>query len=76
VQDVLRIRAHLRRQHTAQVLSVQNLIVRNTKVHFGAKRIDAFTPSELARMLPNAEQVLAVTSSLAVWRPQGSVGLH
>src|SRR5215475_7409224 len=64
--DLLRKRAHLVRQHTAQVLSVQNLMVRNTGVRFGAKRIDEFTPSELARMLLNAEQVLAVTSSLAV----------
>jgi transposase len=66
VRDVLRKRAHLRRQHTAQVLSVQNLMVRNTGVRFGAKRVAAFTPSELVRMLPNAEHVLAVTSSLAV----------
>jgi transposase len=66
VRDLLRKRAHLVRQHTAQVLSVQNLMVRNTGVRFGAKRIDEFTPSELARLLPNAEQVLAVTSSLAV----------
>jgi transposase len=66
VRDVLRKRAHLVRQHTAQVLSVQNLMVRNTGVHFGAKRIAAFTPAELARLLPNAEHALAVTSSLAV----------
>jgi transposase len=66
VRDLLRKRAHLVRQHTAQVLSVHNLMVRNTGVRFGAKRIDEFTPSELARILPNAEQVLAVTSSLAV----------
>jgi transposase len=65
-RDVLRKRAHLVRQHTAQVLSVHNLMVRNTGVRFGAKRIEEFTPSELARLLPNAEQVLAVTSSLTV----------
>src|ERR687895_505568 len=66
VRDILRKRAHLVRQHTAQALSVQNLMVRNTGVRFGAKRIDAFTPSELARLLPNTEHVLAITSSLAV----------
>jgi transposase len=66
VRDLLRKRAHLVRQHTAQVLSVQNLLVRNTAVRFGAKRIVELTPSELATMLPNAEHVLAVTSSLAV----------
>src|SRR6266446_3953615 len=60
VRDLLRKRAHLVRQHTANVLSVQNIMARNTGVRFGAKRIDEFTPSELARMLPNTEQVLAV----------------
>jgi len=66
VRDLLRKRAHLVRQHTANVLSVQNLMVRNTGARFGAKRIDEFTPAELAGILPEAEQVLAVTSSLAV----------
>lgn len=66
VRDLLRKRAHLVRQRTAQVLSVQNLMVRNTGVRFGVKRIDELTPSELEAMLPNAEQVLAITSSLAV----------
>lgn len=66
VRDLLRKRTHLVRQHTAQVLSVQNLLVRNTGGRFGANRIEALTPSELASLLPNTEQVLAVTSSLAV----------
>src|SRR5687768_9114521 len=48
LRDLLRKRGHLVRQHTAQVLSVHNLMVRNTGVRFGAKRIDEFTPSELA----------------------------
>src|SRR5262247_2145984 len=66
VRDLLRKRAHLVRQHTAQVLSVHNLLVRNTGVRFSVKRIQELTKQELARMLPNAEHVLAVTSSLAV----------
>jgi len=33
VRDVLRKRAHLVRQHTAQILSVQNLMARTTPVH-------------------------------------------
>jgi transposase len=41
-------------------------MVRNPGVRFGAKRIAAFTPSARARLLPNAEPVLAVTSRLAV----------
>src|SRR6516225_11765991 len=57
VRDLLRKRAHLVRQHTANVLSVQNIIVRNTGVRFGAKRIEEWMPSELVRMLSNPEQV-------------------
>ena len=54
------------RQHTANVLSVQNLLTRNTGARFGAKRIDELTPSELEGVLPEAAQILAVTRSLAV----------
>jgi len=66
VRDVLRKRAHLVRQHTANVLSVQNILVRNTGARFSAKRIHALTREELERLLPEADQVLAVTSSLAL----------
>src|SRR6266566_5004390 len=55
VRDLLRKRAHLVRQHTANVLSVQNIMARNTGSRFGAKRIDEFTPAELAGILPEAE---------------------
>jgi transposase len=41
-------------------------MVRNPGVRFGAKRSDECTPSERARLLPHAEQVLAVTSRVAV----------
>jgi hypothetical protein len=58
VRDLLRKRAPLGRQRTAQVLSGQNLMVRNTGVRCGVKRIDELTPSDLAALLPNAEQVL------------------
>jgi hypothetical protein len=33
VRDVLRKRAHLVRQHTANVLSVQNILARNTVLY-------------------------------------------
>jgi transposase len=54
------------RQQTANVLSRQNIIVRNTGVRLSAKRIHEFTKAELQGMLPEADQILAVTSSLAV----------
>ena len=66
VRDVLRKRAHLVRQHTANVLSVQNILARNTGMRFSAKRIHEFTKADLKGLLPEADQVLAVTSSLAV----------
>jgi transposase len=66
VRDVLRKRSHLVRQQTANVLSLQNIIVRNTGVRLSAKRIHELTQDELQGMLPEADQVLAVTSSLAV----------
>jgi transposase len=66
VRDVLRKRSHLVRQQTATVLSLQNIIVRNTGVRLSAKRIHAVTLEEIERLLPEPEQVLAVTSSLAV----------
>jgi len=66
VRDVLRKRAHLVRQHTANVLSVQNLLARNTGLRFSAKRIHEFTKADLEGLLPEPNQVLAVTSSLAL----------
>jgi transposase len=66
VRDLLRKRAHLVRQHTSNVLSVQNIMVRNTGVRLSVKRIRALTKQELEALLPEVDQVLAVTSSLAV----------
>ena len=66
VRDVLRTRAHLVRQHTSNGLSVQNILVRNTGVRFGVKQMHKVSKKDLVSLLPAAEQVLAVTSSLAI----------
>jgi len=66
VRDLLRKRAHLVRQHTAHVLSVQNIMVRNTGARLRIKRIRELPPPELKGLLPEVDQSLAVTSSLAV----------
>ena len=66
VRDVLRKRAHLVRQHTAHVLSVHNILARNTGMRFSAKRMHACTKADLESLLPEVSQVLAVTSSLAL----------
>src|ERR687888_726464 len=66
VRDLLRKRAHLVRQHTANVLSVPNILARNTGMRFSAKRIQELTMQELQSLLAEEAQVLAVTSSLRV----------
>src|SRR2546430_10624714 len=66
VRDLLRKRAHLVRQHTANVLSVQNIMARNTGGRFSVKRIQELTKRELATLMTEETQVLAVTSSLVV----------
>ena len=66
VRDLLRKRTHLVRQHTANVLSVQNILVRNTGARLSVKRLRELTKREIERLLPEADQILAVTSSLAV----------
>src|SRR6516162_8463919 len=66
VRDLLRKRAHLVRQHTANVLSVQNILARNTGSRFSVKRIQELTKQELTTWLAEETQVLAVTSSLMV----------
>src|SRR5215471_17349530 len=66
VRDLLRKRAHLVRQHTANVLSVQNILVRNTGTRLSIKRIRELTKQELEGLLPEPDQVLAVTSTLAL----------
>src|SRR5215475_6495473 len=66
VRDLLRKRAPLVRQHTANVLSVQNILARNTGARFSGKRIQELTKQELTTLLAEETQVLAVTSSLVV----------
>src|SRR4030095_13146668 len=66
VRDVLRKRAHLVRQHTANVLSLQNILVRNTGARLSSPQIQALSVAELTQLLPEAEQALAVRSGLAV----------
>src|SRR5512134_1866070 len=59
VRDLLRKRAHLVRQHTANVLSVQNIMARNTGARFSVKRIQELTKEDLSTLLAEAAQVLA-----------------
>jgi transposase len=51
VRDVLRKRAHLVAQHTSNVLSVHNILVRNTGVRFGVKQIHKLSQKDLEALL-------------------------
>jgi transposase len=66
VRDVLRKRSHLVHQHTANVLSVHNILVRNTGSRFGVKQIRNLSKKDLEGLLPESYQVLAVSSSLVL----------
>src|SRR5262245_65923192 len=66
VRDVLRKRSHLVRQQTANVLSLQNIVVRNTGVRLSAKRIHALTLEELERLLPESDNIIAITTTMAL----------
>lgn len=71
LRDILRKRSHLVRQQTANILSVQNILMRNTGVRFNAQRMRALSPPDLMRLLPEPAQVLAVRSGLAVLHTLG-----
>ena len=66
VRDLLRKRAPLVQQYTANVLSVPNIMERNTGARFSVKRIQELTKQALTTLLAEETQVLAVTSSLMV----------
>src|SRR6266545_2173733 len=62
VRDVLRKRAHLVRQHTSNVLSLHNIIVRNTGARLSVKQRQELSLAELTQLLPESDQALAVRS--------------
>jgi transposase len=68
VRDLLRKRSQLVRQKTANLLSIQNLLTRNTGTALSGNRIKTLTEEQVRAFLPTAELALAVTSTLAVMR--------
>jgi transposase len=66
VRDLLRKRGQLVRQKTANLLSVQNLLTRNTGASVSGNRIKQLGAADLERLVPEAELALAVRSNLAV----------
>ena len=64
VRDLLRKRFHLVNQQTSNVLSVPNILVRNSGKRFTVKQIYNLNKKDLEGLLPDSHQVLAVMSSL------------
>lgn len=68
VRDLLRKRSQLVRQKTANLLSIQNLITRNTGSSMSSNRIKQLTVADVDQLLPQVELALAVKSNLSVIR--------
>jgi transposase len=66
VRDLLRKRGQLVDQQTSNVLSIQNIIVRNTGSRLSANRIKSLSQSDLNKLLPDSDQALAISSALTV----------
>jgi transposase len=66
VRDLLRKRSQLVRQKTANLLSIQNLVARNTGASLSGNRIKQLRAEDLERLLPEVDLALAVQSNLAV----------
>ena len=66
LRDLLRKRGHLVEQQTSNVLSVQNIIARNTGSRLRANQIKQLTQDEVQTILPHEDQALAVSSALRV----------
>ncbi len=68
VRDLLRKRSQLVRQRTANLLSIQNLVTRNTGSSISSNRIKLLRAEDIESLLGNADQVLAAQSNLWVLR--------
>jgi transposase len=68
VRDLLRKRAQLVRQRTAQILSIQNLFSRNTGQSISGKVVKQLEGNELDKIIQDPNRTLAITSNVAVMR--------
>jgi len=70
VRDLLRRRSRLVRQHTANLLAVQNLLARNRGKSLRANEIQRLTPDAVHHLLPDPNLALAVQGTLLVMHGQ------
>jgi transposase len=66
IRDLLRRRQSLVRQHTSNLLSVQNIVVRNTAVKINANAIKKLEITELEKIISNQNILQAVACNLSV----------
>ena len=66
VRDLLRKRSQMVRQRTANLLSIQNLVTRNTGSSISANRIKALDAQRSMNCWPMADLALAVKANLSV----------
>jgi transposase len=66
VRDLLRKRSQLVRQRTTNLLSIQNLMTRNTGSSLSANRVKGLDVQQVDELLPNEDLALAVKANLSV----------
>ena len=66
VRDLLRKRSQLVRQRTTNLLSIQNLLTRNTGTSLSARRVKGLDVQQVDELLPNPDLALAVKANLSV----------
>jgi transposase len=70
VRDLLRKRACFVRQHTANVLSVQNLFTRNRGRGMSTNEIKRLSPERVGELIEDDYRALAIQGTLVVMRSQ------
>jgi len=66
VRDLLRKRSQLVRQRTINLLSIQNLLTRNTGESLSANRVKGLDVQQVDELLPDGDLALAVKANLSV----------
>ncbi|OGQ83361.1 MAG: IS110 family transposase, partial [Deltaproteobacteria bacterium RIFCSPLOWO2_12_FULL_60_19] len=66
VRDLLRKRSQLVRQRTTNLLSIQNLLTRNTGESLSANRVKGLDVQQVDELLPDGDLALAVKANLSV----------
>jgi transposase len=66
IRDLLRKRSQMVRQRTTNLLSIENLLTRNTGTSMSANRVKVLDDSQVDELLANSDLALAVKANLAM----------